>query len=132
MNTGLDCHMSDLGKILISNMLFMIGIFMILWGIKRYIERKNAIFISTPFSRAAANRLESWDVPAYKIGSGECNNYPLIEHIAKFKKPMIVTAMGSLTEFNISIDNGISHMLSFSNSKNYIFSIIHNLFLLKK
>ena len=39
----------------------------------------------------------------------------------EFKKPMIVTAMGSLTEFNISIDNGISHMLSFSNSKNYIF-----------
>jgi hypothetical protein len=39
----------------------------------------------------------------------------------EFKKPIIVTAMGSLTEFNISIDNGISHMLSFSNSKNYIF-----------
>ena len=34
---------------------------------------------------------------------------------------MLVTAMGALTEFNISIDNGISHMLSFSNSKNYIF-----------
>ena len=31
--------MSGLGKILISNMLFMIGIFMILWAIKRYIER---------------------------------------------------------------------------------------------
>ena len=39
----------------------------------------------------------------------------------EFKKPMMVTAMGALTEFNISIDNGISHMLSFSNSKNYIF-----------
>ena len=34
---------------------------------------------------------------------------------------MMVTALGSLTEFNISIDNGISHMLSFSNNKNYIF-----------
>jgi hypothetical protein len=38
-----------------------------------------------------------------------------------FQKPMIVTALGALTEFNISIDNGISHMLSFSNNKNYIF-----------
>ena len=34
---------------------------------------------------------------------------------------MIVTATGSLTEFNITIDNGISHMLSFSNNRNYIF-----------
>ena len=34
---------------------------------------------------------------------------------------MIVTALGSLTKFNITIDNGISHMLSFSNNKNYIF-----------
>ena len=37
------------------------------------------------------------------------------------RKPMIVTALGSLTEFNISIDNGISHMLSFSQNKNFIF-----------
>ena len=37
------------------------------------------------------------------------------------RKPMMVTAIGSLTEFNISIDNGISHMLSFSQNKNYIF-----------
>ena len=39
----------------------------------------------------------------------------------KFQKPMTVTALGALTEFNITIDNGISHMLSFSNNKNYIF-----------
>ena len=38
-----------------------------------------------------------------------------------FQKPMIVTALGSLTEFNITIDNGISHMLSFSNNKTFIF-----------
>ena len=49
------------------------------------------IFISTPFSRAAANRLQKWDVPAYKIGSGECNNYPLLEHIASFQKPVILS-----------------------------------------
>lgn len=39
----------------------------------------------------------------------------------RFKKPIFITALGSLTEFNISIDNGISHMLSFSNNKNFIF-----------
>ena len=42
-----------------------------------YVLSKGMIFISTPFSRAAADRLEKFNVPAYKIGSGECNNYPL-------------------------------------------------------
>lgn len=59
--------------------------------LKNYVEFKGMIFLSTPFSRAAADRLEAMDVKAYKIGSGECNNYPLIEHIAKFGKPMIVS-----------------------------------------
>jgi len=59
--------------------------------LKNYIESKGMIFISTPFSRAAADRLERMGVSAYKIGSGECNNYPLIEHIASFGKPMIVS-----------------------------------------
>lgn len=58
---------------------------------KHYAESKGLIFISTPFSRAAANRLHQWDVPAYKIGSGECNNYPLLEHIASFGKPVILS-----------------------------------------
>ena len=59
--------------------------------LKEYVESKNMIFLSTPFSRAAADRLEKMGVKAYKIGSGECNNYPLIEHIAKFGKPMIIS-----------------------------------------
>lgn len=59
--------------------------------LKEYVESKGMIFMSTPFSRAAANRLERMGVTSYKIGSGECNNYPLIEHIASFGKPMIVS-----------------------------------------
>ena len=59
--------------------------------LKEYVESKGMIFISTPFSRAAADRLEKMGVNAYKIGSGECNNHPLIEHIASFGKPMIVS-----------------------------------------
>lgn len=59
--------------------------------LKNYVEEKGMIFISTPFSRAAANRLHKWNVPAYKIGSGECNNYPLLHHIASFGKPVILS-----------------------------------------
>jgi N-acetylneuraminate synthase len=66
-------------------------------GVKKYAESKGLIFLSTPFSRAAADRLERLDVPAYKIGSGECNNYPLVEHIAAFGKPVILsTGMNDL------------------------------------
>ncbi len=59
--------------------------------LKNYVESKGMIFISTPFSRAAADRLERMGVLAYKIGSGEMNNYPLLDHVASFGKPMIVS-----------------------------------------
>ncbi len=59
--------------------------------LKRYTESLGMIWISTPFSRAAADFLESLDVPAYKIGSGEADNLPLIRHIAKKGKPVILS-----------------------------------------
>ncbi|WP_304379674.1 N-acetylneuraminate synthase family protein [uncultured Parabacteroides sp.] len=59
--------------------------------LKSYVESKGMIFISTPFSRAAADRLNRMDVPAFKVGSGECNNYPLLRHIARFGKPVILS-----------------------------------------
>jgi N-acetylneuraminate synthase len=59
--------------------------------LRDHVESKGMIFISTPFSRAAADRLERMNVPAYKVGSGECNNYPLLRHIAAFGKPVILS-----------------------------------------
>lgn len=59
--------------------------------LKHYTEKLGLIFLSTPFSRAAANRLQKMGVKWFKVGSGECNNYPLVEHIARFGKPMIVS-----------------------------------------
>jgi N-acetylneuraminate synthase len=59
--------------------------------LQKYVHKKGLIFISTPFSRAAAERLIHMDIPAFKIGSGECNNYPLIKHIAKEGKPIILS-----------------------------------------
>jgi sialic acid synthase SpsE len=60
-------------------------------ALQQYVESKGMLFISTPFSRAAADRLNKMNVPAFKIGSGECNNYPLLEYIAKFGKPVILS-----------------------------------------
>ena len=71
----------------------------------RYVESKGMIFISTPFSREAADRLEKFNVKAYKIGSGECNNYPLIEHICSFGKPIILsTGMNNIETIQPSVN----------------------------
>jgi sialic acid synthase SpsE len=73
--------------------------------LKRHTEAKGLIYLSTPFSRAAANRLEAMDVSAYKIGSGECNNYPLVQHIAGFGKPVILsTGMNDLDSIRPAVD----------------------------
>ncbi|MFC3095067.1 polyhydroxyalkanoate biosynthesis repressor PhaR [Alteromonas sediminis] len=75
------------------------------WELQEYVESKGLTFISTPFSRAAADRLQEMKVPAFKIGSGECNNIPLIKHIARFKKPMIVsTGMNSLESVRATVE----------------------------
>jgi len=73
--------------------------------LKEYVESKGMIFISTPFSRAAAERLKKFDIPAYKIGSGECSNYPLLEHIASFGKPVILsTGMNTIESVAKAVD----------------------------
>ncbi len=63
----------------------------------QYVKNKNKIFISSPFSLKAAKRLAKFGVPAFKIGSGEANNFHFVEYICKFKKPIILsTGMNSI------------------------------------
>ncbi|MBJ13442.1 MAG: polyhydroxyalkanoate biosynthesis repressor PhaR [Candidatus Marinimicrobia bacterium] len=83
--------------------------------LQEYVQKKGMIFISTPFSRAAADRLIEMDVPAFKIGSGECNNYPLIKHIAKAGKPIIMsTGMNSIQSIIPSVDIFRQHKVPFA------------------
>lgn len=82
--------------------------------LKEYVESKGAIFISTPFSRAAALRLERMNVSAYKIGSGECNNYPLLDLIASFGKPIILsTGMNDIPSIEKSVNIFRKHQTPF-------------------
>lgn len=72
--------------------------------LKKYTENKGMIYFSTPFSRSAADFLNDIDVPAFKIGSGESDNIPLIEHICQFKKPIIMsTGMQSIKTIRESV-----------------------------
>ncbi|OGH69526.1 MAG: polyhydroxyalkanoate biosynthesis repressor PhaR [Candidatus Magasanikbacteria bacterium RIFCSPHIGHO2_02_FULL_51_14] len=73
--------------------------------LKKYVEDNGMMYLCTPFSRAAADRLERMRVAAYKIGSGECNNYPLVEHIAAFGKPILMsTGMNNLDSIRPSVE----------------------------
>ena len=70
-----------------------------------YSKEKGILFFSTPFSREGADRLNELGVEIFKIGSGECNNLPLLEHVAKFKKPMILsTGMNDIESIKTSVE----------------------------
>ena len=80
-----------------------------------HIKSRKKIFISTPFSRAAADRLGKFKVPAFKIGSGECNNHFLVDYICKFKKPIIMsTGMNSIQSVNNSVKIIRKHRLPYA------------------
>ncbi len=86
------------------------------YRLKKYVDELDMIYLSTPFSREAADKLEEMDVPAFKIGSGECNNYPLINHIASFGRPVILsTGMNNIDSISKSVqifeDQGIPYAL---------------------
>ena len=73
--------------------------------LKDYVDAKGLLYLCTPFSRAAALRLEEIGVEGYKIGSGECNNYPLIELVASFGKPVILsTGMNDIGSIRPAVD----------------------------
>ena len=80
-----------------------------------HIKSRKKIFISTPFSRAAADRLGKFNIPAFKIGSGECNNHFLVDYICKFKKPIIMsTGMNSIHSINNSVKIIRKHRLPYA------------------
>ena len=84
----------------------------------KYINKKKMIFLSTPFSKMAVDRLIKFGVKAFKIGSGEMNNYPLMDYIVKFNKPLIVsTGMHSL--------KNVKKFVNFLKVKKSKFALMH-------
>jgi N-acetylneuraminate synthase len=72
-------------------------------------------YLSTPFSREAADHLDEMGVPAFKIGSGECNNVPLVDHIARFGKPVILsTGMNDVASVARSVEVLRDHRVPFA------------------
>ena len=70
----------------------------------QYAKSLGLIAFSTPFDESSADFLTKLNVPAFKIASFELVDHPLIEHIAKKKKPIILsTGMSSIEEVRQAI-----------------------------
>jgi N-acetylneuraminate synthase len=73
--------------------------------LQKYVEARGCIFISTPFSRLAVERLDRMNIPAIKVGSGECDNIPLLRHIVELGRPIIMsTGMNSIDTIRPSVE----------------------------
>ncbi len=69
-----------------------------------YCRQKGILFLSTPFDEPSADLLEELDVPAFKVGSGEITNWPLLQHIARKGRPVVLsTGMSYLSEVDEAV-----------------------------
>jgi N,N'-diacetyllegionaminate synthase len=71
----------------------------------RHARERNILFMSTPFDETSADLLDELGVAVYKIPSGEVTNLPLLAHIARKGKPLIMsTGMASLGEVEAAVE----------------------------
>ena len=86
-------------------------------GIKQHCDEVGLDFICSPFSNRAVDWLEEVGVKSYKIGSGEVNNFLLLEKVVRTGKPIIISSgMSNFTELDQTV--------AFLRSKNAPFSIL--------
>ena len=106
--------------------------------IKKHCDEVGLEFMSSPFSNAAVDLLEYVGVKRYKIGSGEINNFVLLEKIANTNKPIILSSgMSSYEELDKTVEFLKSRNVSYSilqcttayptNPKEYGFNVIQEL-----
>lgn len=92
--------------------------------IKDYCKEKEILFLSTPFDIESAIFLDSIGMEAFKIGSGDLTNIPLLEKVAKFNKPIILSCgMSSMGEIEDAINavkvNGNNEIAMLHCTSNY-------------
>lgn len=67
--------------------------------IKAHCDATGIVFLSTPFDFQSVDLLNSLDVPAFKVSSGDITNHPLLDYVSRKNKPVILsTGMSNLNE----------------------------------
>lgn len=92
--------------------------------VKKYCDKKNIEFISTPFDLESAEFLNDLKVNIYKVGSGDLTNYPLLRCVAKTGKKLILsTGMSNMDEVedsvNYVLNNGCKELVLLHCISNY-------------
>lgn len=73
--------------------------------LQAYAAELGVTMFATAFDVSSADFLEKLDIPAYKMASGDLKNIPLLTHVAKFQKPMIIsTGGGTMEDVNRAYD----------------------------
>lgn len=86
--------------------------------LKERAEKRGMVFLSTAFCREAADFLLGMGLLAFKTGSGELTNDPLLDHIARFGKPMIVST-------GMSTDDEIARAVDVVTARNPNLALMH-------
>ena len=81
-----------------------------------YAKKKNIVFLSSPFDKESVDLLDEINVPVFKVASGELTNFPLLTHIAKKEKPIILstgmTTLGEVEEaLNVIRSEGVNDII---------------------
>ncbi len=84
-----------------------------------YAKKIDIEIISTPFDKLSSDELENLKMKVFKISSGDIDNIPLIEHVAKKNKPIIISTGRSTFK---DIDKAIKFIKKNNNNK---ISILH-------
>ena len=92
--------------------------------LKKYTKEKDLIFLSTPFDNESVEMLDKLDISAYKVGSGDMDNFPLLKLICSKRKPILLsTGMATLDDVKKSVDfirsNAIKDLVIFQCTTNY-------------
>jgi len=83
-----------------------------------YCRKKSITFLCSAFDPDSADFLEELGVPAYKVASADLTNLPLLDHLSKKRKPLIVsTGMSRLEEVELTVQ--------FLNERGVEFALLH-------
>ncbi len=92
--------------------------------LNNYCKEIGLIFLSTPFDEISVKWLDILNISAFKIGSGDMNNFPLLKLISSKKKPILLsTGMATLEEVIESVNflksNNVEDIVIFQCTTNY-------------